>query len=267
MFVDIRNKEDLLSYRDDIATLFRESFDRELSIEEWHWFYIDNPVGEPIVSLFYKENKLLGHYAVIPTRFILESESFLAYRSMTTMCHPQAGVPGLFISLAKRVHTLLIAEGAALVYGFPNKNSLQGFEKFLGWTIPKADNVCDFNGSELISNQPLCSVLTTVRGIAWDTSDSEQMVWRAARPKAKTVSEDGFLAKTYESSLNILSVRLAGLSRIRNQEKYRVLVPAGFDEKTVGSGLVFTYQFGYKLLDNKFSGHSFHRELIMSDVF
>lgn len=267
MFVDIRTKEDLLSYRDEIATLFKESFNRELSIEEWNWFYIDNPVGQPIVSLFYKEEKLLGHYGVIPTRFILGNESCLAYRSMTTMCHPQAGVPGLFISLAKRVYSLLKAEGAALVYGFPNKNSAQGFEKFLGWTLPKPDNVYDLNGSDLISNKSLCSVLTTVRGIAWDENDTEQMTWRAARPNAKTINEEGFLAKTYENSLNILSIRLAGLSKIRLQERYRILIPSGFDDETLSASLVFPYQFGYRIFNTRFSGYDFHRELIMSDVF
>lgn len=267
MFVDIKTKRDLLDKKEEIFHLFLASFGRSMSCEDWYWFYIDNPIGEPYVSLFYEEGKLLGHYAVLPTLLTHRGTSFVAYRSMTTMVHPDGRGKGLFTELAKRVYSMLESDGASMVYGFPNENSAPGFVRNLGWTLLNSDRVCDFSGGEIIQNQSIQAALIHDADIAWDTLDSEQAKWRCSIPGYPVEKSQGLILKEFQGVFNILHIDRLGLDRIQGDRYYRVLIPSDVSVDVAGLSPVFDYQFGYRIFNSAYTGAKFKREFLMSDVF
>lgn len=267
MYVDIKDKNALVEKEDEIAQLFLDSFGKPLSGDEWRWFYIDNPVGAPYVSLFYENGKLLGHYAVLPTRLSFRGKSFVAYRSMTTMVHPDGRGKGLFTELAKRVYSMLEADGASMVYGFPNANSAPGFIRNLGWTLLTPDRVFDFSGSEIQDSQDLQKALLASADIEWDSLDEAQAKWRLAIPGAKVEIKPGLVVKEYQSVWNILHIDKNGFSSIEPSKQYRVLLDGQFSAGNFTKSHLFEYQFGFLLFDAAYRESGFRREFVMSDVF
>lgn len=267
MYVDITTKDELLSYESDIHDLFLASFGKAISSDDWRWLYIDNPTGPAHVSLFYDNNQLLGHYAVVPTLLTFKGESFLAYRSMTTMVHPDGRGRGLFLDLANRVYAALQDRNISLVYGFPNKNVADARSKYLKWTLAESDRIIDFLGSEILSDTELCNVLTESSDIEWDSNEVKQAKWRIEKPNTKFICKPGLVAKLYEDAFNILHLNKEGLDHIKPDNKYRLLVPAAFKAEIMQERAVFNYQFGYRIFDEKFNGARIRTELIMSDVF
>lgn len=270
MYVDIKDKKNLIEKKEEIAQLFLDSFGKPLSGDEWRWFYIDNPVGHPYVSLFYENGKLLGHYAVLPTILSFRGESFVAYRSMTTMVHPDGRGKGLFTELAKRVYSMLGADRASMVYGFPNANSAPGFIKNLGWTLLLPDRVFDFSGREILDNQDLQKALLEPADIEWNSLNELQANWRFAMPGATIERKRGLIIKEYQGVWNILHINANGFDSIEPNLKYRVVLPEKYSKslKSLSNKpLLFEYQFGFRLFNDDCRGASFRREFVMSDVF
>jgi hypothetical protein len=267
MFVDLKTKKELLYKKEEIFHLFLASFGRKMSYEDWYWFYIDNPVGEPYVSLYYEKGKLLGHYAVLPTLMTYGGGSFVAYRSMTTMVHPDGRGKGLFTELAKRVYSMLESDRASLVYGFPNDKSAPGFVRNLGWTLLKSDHVCDFAGEEIIKNESIQAALFHEADIAWDATNYEQAKWRCSIPGYSIEKFQGLILKEYQGVFNILHIDRSGLKEIQSNRYYRILIPSDVSIDVAGLSSVFDYQFGYRIFNNIYTGAKFKREFLMSDVF
>lgn len=267
MYIDITTKEELISRESEINQLFNASFGKSLSLDDWRWLYLENPTGPAHVSLFYDNDKLLGHYAVVPTLLSLNGKPFVAYRSMTTMVHPDGRGRGLFLNLANRVYAALKEKNSSLVYGFPNKNVADARSKYLAWTLSQPDNIVDFLGSELLSDTELCNALTSRADIEWDMLDKKQSEWRFSRPNTEFIQKPGLYAKIYEGILNILHLDTTGLNHIEPELKYRVLVPANFKPEIMQKKSIFDYQFGFRLFNPEFEGFKFRTELVMSDVF
>ena len=267
MYIDITTKNELLAHESDIKELFLASFGKNISSNDWRWLYIDNPTGPAHISLFYDNNQLLGHYAVVPTLLKCKDESFIAYRSMTTMVHPDGRGRGLFLDLANRVYAARQDKNASLVYGFPNKNVADARSKYLKWTLTESDRIIDFLGSEILSDTELCEVLTTRADIEWDSTETNQAEWRVKKPNTRFICKPGLVAKLYEDAFNILHLNREGLDYIEHDKKYRLLVPAAFKPEVMQERAVFNYQFGFRIFDKKFSSAKIRTELIMSDVF
>ena len=267
MYIDITTKDELLAHESDIKELFLASFGKNISSDDWKWLYIDNPSGPAHVSLFYDNNQLLGHYAVVPTLLKFKGETFIAYRSMTTMVHPDGRGRGLFLDLANRVYAALQDKNVSLVYGFPNKNVADARSKYLKWTLAESDKIVDLQGSEILSDTELCEVLTARADIEWDSDEAKQAEWRVSKPNTRFICKPGFVAKLYEDAFNILHLNKEGLAHIEHDKKYRLLVPAAFKSEIMQERAVFNYQFGYRIFDEKFNGAKIRTELIMSDVF
>ena len=117
-----------------IVGLFKQVFGRALNLAVWKWRFAENPFGEAIIKLAFDDEKLVGHYAVIPMSVQVENKLVKAVFSMTTMTHPDYSGRGIFTYLAGEVYRLCQERGHPFVYGFPNKNSYYGFTHKLGWS-------------------------------------------------------------------------------------------------------------------------------------
>lgn len=118
--------------------LFNDCFgrnDARRATASLEWQYLRNPTGELFVDLAQPatEERIAAIYASLPVFLRVQGTPRLALQSLDTLTDADFRGRGLFVSLAKRVFERATQSGAALIYGFPNKNSAPGFFKKLGW--------------------------------------------------------------------------------------------------------------------------------------
>lgn len=266
-FISVVGKEDILSREEEILDLFKVVFGKTMLSATWRWFYVENPVGEAAISLYYEDNHLIGHYAAVPIRLRIRGESTIAYRSMTTMVHPKGQGKGLFVNLARHCYSGLTERGYPLVFGFPNQNSAHGFQKHLGWKLYKPDFVTDVMGADILSSDALQASLFHDADCTWDYQDTEQMEWRFSAPGENYEIYPGLRQKEYQGISNILHISRSGLQFIDPDKTYRVLVDSSLRDHVDSGRPSFDYLFGFCPFKPDFAEVRFKRELILSDVF
>lgn len=257
----IKTKNELKLYKDKILELFEVSFGSKLDELMWDWAYIDNVNGEPIVALYFDNEKLIGHYAVIPFYLKRGSKQLKCLLSMTTMVHVDYRRYGLFVKLADLAYKEAVSQEYEIVFGFPNKNSAPGFSKKLGWTLSEMSYVAKVNYSDLIGLKRL----DDSKSIGFDATNASLLQWRLKKPSTRyQILNNQLIVKTFEDSVDILyhDFDFSGLDR---NDEYCVMV-------TNNEGLVdkkaFDYVFGFRSLgDLKLTESDFSPSLIMSDVF
>lgn len=111
----------------------REIEKRKMSLKYWKWRFIENPFGRGIIKLLFDDNKLIGHYAVIPMEIKVMDKVVETVFSMTTMTHPNYRGRGIFPFLAEETYREAVRGGFKFVYGFPNQNSYKPITKKLNW--------------------------------------------------------------------------------------------------------------------------------------
>ena len=102
----------------------------------WRWQFRHNPAGKALCALAEDHGRIVGQYAVIPTRFSVLGKEALFALSCDTMIHPDYQKQGLFTTLAREVYQRIESERRiTTVWGFPNEISLPGFTRHLGWHL------------------------------------------------------------------------------------------------------------------------------------
>ena len=102
----------------------------------WQWQFRRNPAGEAFCALAEDHGRIVGQYAVIPTRFSVQGTQTRFALSCDTMIHPDYRRQGLFTALAREVYQRIESEARiTTVWGFPNKASLPGFTRHLNWRL------------------------------------------------------------------------------------------------------------------------------------
>ena len=256
----INSKEELLKYKSPIFELFKNSFDSAIDEELWKWAYIDNPNGNPIVSLYFDKEKLVGHYAVIPMNFFYDQKSLNAVLSMTTMVDIAYRKYGIFVDQANEVYEKANELGYKFVYGFPNKKSAPGFKKRLNWTLEENLYVAKFTFRELQNIEK--KIYTT--SISFNTQDKKNVEWRLSKPNQEYIIEKNNILKKFDNAYDVVFNR-ADFSMLDKNSQYNILLEHNLDKYL--DKKEFDYIFGYRLFDASFKGVEFKKDLIMSDVF
>lgn len=120
---------------------FKECFDLNgspKSSDKIYWQFFNNTEKKSFVQIAIDEgsnNRTAAIYAISCVRFKVNNESVLASQSLDTITDINYRGKGLFVSLAKEVYDLAEKSGTKIVYGFPNGNSIHGFEKKLEWKV------------------------------------------------------------------------------------------------------------------------------------
>ncbi|RDH81543.1 MAG: GNAT family N-acetyltransferase [endosymbiont of Galathealinum brachiosum] len=255
----ITDKLELKKHKKEIIKLFHKSFNAELDEKLWEWAYIENPCGDPVVSLYYHEGALVGHYAVIPVRLKYNGTGILAALSMTTMVDVSYRRHGLFIEQANVVYEEAKKLNYSLVYGFPNMNSAPGFKKRLGWTIDTQGCVVELTSDKL----PRESSKKSKNQIEFSLDDELMLNWRLSKPGMKYIKDGNVIYKEFENEHDLIFHDNYFDSLDKNR-KYNLYVSDCNDYDNEKS---FDYAFGYKIFDEHMSGCNFKVDLIMSDVF
>jgi acyl dehydratase len=255
----IKDKEELLKYKEQIFDLFEHSFNQIIDEKLWNWAYIDNPNGNPLVSLYFDKNKLVGHYAIIPVNLIMNKKNILGALSMTTMVNLSYRKYGIFITQANEVYSLAKELNYKFVFGFPNKKSAPGFKKRLKWTIEDDLYVAKLTKNELMSlpSNPSEDKIT------FNTVDEKNIKWRLSKPNKIYIKKENNILKNFDENFDI--VFDGGDYSSLEDNKYNILLDRDLEKFT--DKKEFDYIFGYRLFDDTLEGIEFKKDLIMSDVF
>lgn len=258
------SKTDLLQHRDAIERLFFSSFGHRTLGEVWNWAYQRNPNGEPIVTLCYDKDELVGHYAIVPMPLSSAQDRKNSYISMTTMVAESHRKFGLFTQLAQANYALAKDLGVDFVFGFPNSQSTPGFRKRLNWQLPESDYVATVSKKELLT---LADAGRMDRGsrMALDLKDPVLREWRLSRPGADYSFENGIAYKARGDALDLLWwEHVDDLSHLRDGVAINLLVDSSMG---VEPNRQFDYQFGGIGLRSPFDPMAIHRQMALSDLF
>ncbi len=256
----LTSKAELLQYKTQIFELFKHSFGDSMEESIWEWAYIDNPNGEPVVSLYFDKEKLVGHYAVIPLDFIYNKKSLKGVLSMTTMADMSYRKYGIFIEQANAVYEKASQLGYKFVCGFPNKKSAPGFKKRLDWILEDNLYVAKFTYDELQKLEKK----TYPHSISFNTQDKDNMLWRLNKPNQNYISKGNNIIKSFDGDFDIV-FNGVDFSILDKKSEYNLLIDNKLDQYL--DKKQFDYIFGYKLFDTSLEGIEFKKDLIMSDVF
>ncbi len=97
----------------------------------WKWTCEKNPFGSPLITLAEsKDGKIAGVQISWPFGLVYAGHKLTGYNLICTSVHPDFRGFGLQSGLTNYSAERAIKSEAAVVYGFPNQNSLHGFLKF-----------------------------------------------------------------------------------------------------------------------------------------
>jgi hypothetical protein len=256
---------DLKKHFDNIALLFLECFSKEICYELWEWAYIKNPFGHAIVALAYDDDRLVGHYAVIPYPLSSNAKKISAYLAMTTMVSRAHVKYGLFQSLAEIVYSeIWLKDPDSIVFGFPNKNALPGLRKRLCWTLDESVMLVNMDMKSYVEYK--YSRLNQSDAISADFRNPEFLRWRSSKPGALWIKNGDLYFKKFNDNFDLM------IDVGRNFDKK--IAPAIFNVLCKSNDLdaanlmriSLKYPFGYRTrVPNR--NLNFFLQMCMSDVF
>jgi len=124
---------------DEDLKLFHDAFVENgspRSVELLRWQYFEPPAGRLYVDFAVAEEEkqfLAAIYAVFPVTMRVDGARGLGVQSLNTLTDVRFRGKGLFVKMAAATYERCGNEGVALVYGFPNQNSVHGFWTKLQW--------------------------------------------------------------------------------------------------------------------------------------
>lgn len=109
---------------------------RNLTFSEkgFKFWYKQNPVGNVVSYSAFDGEKMVAHYACIPTQLLIEERIVNGVLSMAVVTHPDYRGKGLFKTLAQKTYELAQELGYEFVIGVANANSFPGFMKYFPFT-------------------------------------------------------------------------------------------------------------------------------------
>ena len=210
---------------EDIRTLFKICFDKELSHEEWLWKYKNSYLG---TSSFVAEDngKIIAHYGGFKMRFYSNGAVFNAYQGCDVMTHPKYRAR-LFAkkgAIIKTAEAFYKANPAEFIFGFPSERHGRLMKLQLGWESPRVINVMKKDRSEFSTyRNPLLKIET-----GWDRISSEDVdnMWMKTRD-------------SYRLSIEKESRYILWRYRDNPRRRYEVVIFRGLLRKEVKAYVIF----------------------------
>lgn len=129
----VRSRNEYLPLVDGIARLFRKSFRREFPEASWGQYYLNHPLGSPLVGVAMVGGEVVGHHALVPAELCSgrgERKTYL--HSMSLMVDEDFRGEGVFMQLLEATHAAAEETEAEWILGFPNENSAKPLRAFFG---------------------------------------------------------------------------------------------------------------------------------------
>jgi len=260
-YILITKKIDLISHRNNILNLFSRVFNRDLLSLYWEWFYTGSPLGEPIVSLCYYKDILVGHYATIPIPLKIGGVPIKAAIGCTIMVDKKFRCFNVFYETASRVLSKLKTCNYDLIVGFPNENVVSANKVFFGFNV-EYSYVAKLKGSQI---KNLYSNFNPVKTICLDLDDLEYRKWRLSKPDVSYFYNHDSIFKYYQDDLELVYFGKEGIKHLDDNSFYRVIVDEQSDVSKESK--LFNYYFAYKIFNTDLADFTVKKDLLMSDVF
>ena len=101
-----------------IVELLNIAFPRWHSLEYWKWKYKRNPAGSPVIWLAEHDNKIVGHYGIIPVRMKVGNTYLTGSFACDAATHPKYQGRGVFSSIVNRCYADAAQNDLPMTYGF-----------------------------------------------------------------------------------------------------------------------------------------------------
>jgi len=105
-----------------LNTAFAPTRGKWAGLEHWKWKYRKNPAGSPIIWVAEHNNKIIGHYSIIPIRMKVGNTYLTGSFAAVAATHPKYQGKGVFSSVANRCYLDAAENGIPITYGFANVN-------------------------------------------------------------------------------------------------------------------------------------------------
>lgn len=124
---------------DAIRDLFQRVYQSNRTIAEDNWRFLNTESGLAPVILAEENRKLVGAYAMWPTRVLCNNQSVAAAQALNIMVDPAHSGKGLFTKMGKAIFDVLQEQHhIKMIYGFPNPPAYGGHIHKMNW-----HHVCD----------------------------------------------------------------------------------------------------------------------------
>jgi hypothetical protein len=199
----------------------------------FRWRFGDTPAGRPVVFVAFDGDVLAGSFSVFPLRFLVHGQPVLAGAAWAVLMSPDYAtvilrrdgkLKSIFIALADLALDECRRRGMAFVYCFPNKASIDGFVKHLGFTQPDTlrFRVCPLRFAPLLRQKlprlaPLAPLLAGPARLVFRTLHPRRRPGRDVRVRPATF-DSPVLAEVWErcrAGWPLLHVRDAAYYRWR----------------------------------------------------
>ena len=124
-----------------ICDLFLEGSPHIRTIGYWNWINCLSPFGRSIVEVAEINDKIIGHYAVLPINFYIEGKKINAGLVSQAIVHPSFRNLENIVNITNRVWQQCEEQSIEFVYGFPN-NKMWDVKKLLMDWKPVAEFKC-----------------------------------------------------------------------------------------------------------------------------
>jgi GNAT superfamily N-acetyltransferase len=124
----------LRRYRDGdehaIVDLLNASFGDWGTLEHWKWKYGRSPAGSPVIWLAECDNKIVGHFGMIPVTMKLGNAYVTACFTQDAATHPDYQGRGVFSSIVNRASLDASERGFPITYGFADTTLEQTYVRY-----------------------------------------------------------------------------------------------------------------------------------------
>jgi hypothetical protein len=262
------SSKELIKHKKSIGYLYARCFNKSLNQGLWDWMYLYNPAGEPVVSLCFDGDDLVGHYACIQIPVILDQKRIIALLSVGSMVDSRYRKYGIFVEQGKAVYESC-KDRFSLVLGFPNKMALPARKKRLGWTIDEHSFVALLSGKDIIESEYFQKdkypKAQQEHSILLDVDNHSYLNWRLSKPGTEYIKNKSYISKKFGNNFDIVYHKNLELSEIVPSNSYHIYFDSSVE--TFRRYKAFDYPFGYKFLNGSHQKLDFERQLLFSDVF
>jgi len=115
---------------ENIRSLFKICFGRDMTSEEWLWKYKNSYLGSSS-AVAEVGGKIIAHYGGIKMNFYYQRNILKAYQGCDAMTHPEYRSRGIIVKTAKVFYE--VHSGMDFMFGFPSEAHANISARHLGW--------------------------------------------------------------------------------------------------------------------------------------
>jgi hypothetical protein len=152
-----------------ILDLFKTVFKSEMSLEHWKWEYLDNPAGQPIISVAEAKGRIVGHNAQLIRKLKVGDQIISGVLGVDVMVHPEYRRQRMHVTMNEASLEMAAKRGVQIAYVFANRLSQLVVPDFCDYNciypdgIPlwvKPLKVKNIIKTHVVSNNILASILS-----------------------------------------------------------------------------------------------------------